>query len=108
MRDCSIRVSRSLSYKMCQVAIPWCPFFQFFTYFSSILLFAFTNVVFEKFCRQNRRIPTGTEVLRSLAIKEDFSWIVNYKRETLKPSSALLKDIPTSLNSGIGWIAVRY
>ena len=42
---------------MCQVAIPWCPFFQFSTYFSSILLFAFTNVVFQKNFRQNWRIP---------------------------------------------------
>ena len=47
-------------------------------------------------------LKSNTEVLKSLSIREDFSWAVSYKREVVNPSYCdQLKDIPTSLNSGI-------
>ena len=45
-------------------------------------------------------LKSSTEVLRSLTIREDFSWVVSYKKEAVNPSHCdLLKDVPSSLNS---------
>ena len=47
-------------------------------------------------------LKSSTEVLKSLTIREDFSWVVSYKGETVNPLHCdLLKNIPLLLNSGI-------
>jgi len=47
-------------------------------------------------------LKSSTEVLKSLTIREDFSWVVSYKGETINPLHCdLLKNIPSLLNSGI-------
>ena len=49
--DYSSRVSPSLQCKIDQVTVLRHPFFQFFTYISGILLFAFSLLFFKKLCR---------------------------------------------------------
>ena len=48
--DCSIRVSRSFVQFLC-------PLHKNGTYYASILLFAFTQPLCQKFCWRNRRVP---------------------------------------------------
>jgi len=47
---------------MCRNTASWKSFFLKFTYYASILLFAFLNLLFQNFCRHNRRIPNTCNI----------------------------------------------
>ena len=42
----------------------------------------------------------GTEVTFSVAVQEDFTWTITYKKQIVPCTNSLLKNIPTCINSG--------
>ena len=61
---------------MCRNTAPWKSIFPKSIYYASILLFAFANLLFQKFCRHNQRIPNNFLFLMETVIKWNMqSWL---------------------------------
>lgn len=54
-------------------------------------------------------VDSGPEIMLSVTIQEDFSWIVSYRREHIKREfCGILIDMPSEINTGIAITKITY